>query len=155
MKQQLENLMYDSLEGEKGIIVCKVEDLNGLSASVFYIGSKPIRPLGSRPLTPLGSRPLNNGPLSYEPLNLTPLNFTIPEIPNISSKPLGSSGSGFKKASEYGLGPGIAKETEKFIERYRAGKHENYGMDHVNLDILSPVTKKPLLNLHINFNDED
>ena len=63
-------------------------------------------------------------------------------------------GSGFNSASSFGLGPGIAKESEGFIERYRAGEHEDYGKDHVNLEYISPVTLKPLINIHIDMKDK-
>ncbi|MBU3941706.1 MAG: hypothetical protein KKF74_02225 [Nanoarchaeota archaeon] len=59
----------------------------------------------------------------------------------------------FKPASTFGIGPGIAKESFGFVERYRAGKHENFGKDHLNLDYISPVSKKILENIHIDMQD--
>ena len=61
--------------------------------------------------------------------------------------------SDFKPASNFGIGPGIAKETFGFIERYRAGKHEKFGEDHINLEYISPITLKPLINVHIDMGD--
>jgi len=85
--------------------------------------------------------------------------FVVGDLDGLSASALytgdsGSSGSGFVTASSFGIGPGIAKESEGFIERYRAGEHENYGKDHVNLEYISPVTLKPLINIHIDMKDE-
>ena len=82
--------------------------------------------IGSGPIKPLGSGPL---------------------------RPIGSI-SDFKPSSTFGVGPGIAKDTLGFLERYRAGEHEDFGKDHVNLEYLSPVTLKPLINIHINMKDK-
>ena len=62
--------------------------------------------------------------------------------------------SDFKPASSLGIGSGIAREVEAFLERYKAGKHEKSGEDHVNLEYLSPITKKNLINLHIDMKDD-
>ena len=70
--------------------------------------------------------------------------------------------SGFKPASDLGLGPGIVKEAEEFLERYRAGKHEKFGEDHVNLEYLVPGKKTKsgkqkwidLANIHIPLDNE-
>jgi len=68
---------------------------------------------------------------------------------------IGSGGSGFSSASGYGLGPGIAREDGSgMIERYRAGKHEKDGEDHVNLEYYVPGISKPLINLHIDMKDD-
>ena len=90
--------------------------------------------------------------------------FVVGDLENLSAGALygygnggnsGGNGSGFVPASSFGLGPGIAKETESgFIERYRAGKHEDFGKDHVNLEYISPVTLKTLINLHIDMKDK-
>ena len=126
---QLEQLAYES---ERVLATYKNSgfqqehsNLEDLSSTVLYsLGSGP-EPLGS------GPKSLGSGP-----------------------KPLDLGYSGFKPASDYGIGPGIARDSEGFIERYRAGKHEKFGEDHLNLEYMSPVTKKPLINLHIDMRDK-
>ena len=66
-----------------------------------------------------------------------------------------------KPANNFGLGPGIAKPDLGFLERYRAGADEDYGKDHVNLEIYNPLDIlekkkriKPLINIHLNINDD-
>ncbi len=68
-------------------------------------------------------------------------------------RPIGSI-SGFEPAINFGLGPGIVQQNLGFLERYRAGKHEDYGKDHVNLDIISPITGIHLLDLHLDMKDD-
>jgi len=64
----------------------------------------------------------------------------------------------FAPSSSYGLGPGIAREIDvgetKIVERFRAGKHEDYGKDHVNLEYYLGGLSKPLFNTHINLKDK-
>jgi len=62
--------------------------------------------------------------------------------------------SDFRLSKDFNKGPGILKESFNFLERYRAGEHEKYGEDHVNLEYLSPVTGKPLINIHIDMKDK-
>jgi len=95
----------------------------------------------------------------YKPVQRQRVYFVGEDLERLSGIALytgdsGSSGNGFVPASNFGIGPGIAKESEAFIERYRAGKHENFGEDHVNLEYISPVTKKTLINIHIGMKDD-
>jgi hypothetical protein len=51
MKQQLENIADKFIkESEENLKVYQIRDLEYLSASALYIGSKPFKPLGSRPI---------------------------------------------------------------------------------------------------------
>ncbi|MFA5175868.1 MAG: hypothetical protein WC413_01225 [Candidatus Nanoarchaeia archaeon] len=63
----------------------------------------------------------------------------------------GGGGSGFKPASSFGLGPGIARELKDLdiIERARYD-----GGDHINLEYLRTGGGVPLTNLHILLNDK-
>ena len=83
--------------------------------------------------------------------------FVVGDLESLSASTLYTGepcGPRFTPASNFGIGPGIARKSEGFIERYRAGKHEDYGKDHINLEYVSPITKKPLINIHINMKDD-
>ncbi len=69
-------------------------------------------------------------------------------------KPIGSF-SDFGLSKDFNRGPGILKESFNFLERYRAGEHEDYGKDHLNLEYLSPITGKSLINIHIDMKDKE
>jgi len=133
----LEQIAYESKRvSEQRQRVYQVGDLEQLSATELYTGHLP-----------------KFGPGGFGLPKFTPK--PLPDLPMFPTKPIGSV-SDFKLASSFGLGPGIAKESFNFLERYRAGKHEKYGEDHLNLEIYSPIDilgkKKridPLLNLHI------
>ena len=63
------------------------------------------------------------------------------------SKPLSS-------AFLFGLGPGVAKETEfGYIERYLPPHKDEAHGEHINLGSYFPGSKKPFLNIHIDLND--
>jgi hypothetical protein len=129
----LEQIAYQIPRREQRQTVYHVGDLEGLSSTALYT-PKPGDDMGGLPMFGSG----NMG-----------LDFTTGR----SLKPIGNV-SEFKPASNFGLGPGIAKESEGFLERYRAGEHEDFGKDHLNLEYINPITKKPLINLHIDMKEE-
>ena len=141
--QQLETLAYDSPRAsEARQVVYVVGDLEELSASALYGYGTGGSVGGGGALSGFNGKAPSGG--SPRPASI-------------------GTFSDFKPASEFGIGPGIVDDSEydlkglltkSFLERYRAGKHEDYGEDHINLDILSPVTRKHLLDLHINFDDD-
>ena len=70
-------------------------------------------------------------------------------ITSYKSKPLCS-------ASNFGLGPGVAKETEfGYIERYLPPHKDEIHGEHINLGSYFPGSKKPFLNIHIDLNDDE
>ncbi|MBU2616975.1 MAG: hypothetical protein KKB79_03285, partial [Nanoarchaeota archaeon] len=152
--QQLENLAYASPRtSEVRRKVYVVGDLERLSAVTLNYGG------GSSGSSAGGGSGLGGF------IVRTPYQDACEKCPSGGSPKPASIGtfSDFKPASEFGIGPGIVDDSEydlkslltkSFLERYRAGKHEDYGEDHINLDILSPVTRKHLLDLHINFDDD-
>ncbi len=143
----LEQIAYEIPRAqERKQIVYQIGDLESLSATALYYGD------GSSSGSSAGSgggfggfgivesaykKGTKKGPSSGAPV----------------PKSIGSV-SDFKLAPSLGIGTGITKEVEAFLERYRAGKHEKSGEDHVNLEYLSPVTKKPLINIHIDMKDD-
>jgi|SRR3989344_2386409 len=86
--------------------------------------------------------------------------YTIVNLESLSASALytgdsGSSGSGFSPASDFGLDPGIAKESDfGFIERYRAPEIDDAHGEHINLESYLPGSTKPFLNIHIDLNDD-
>lgn len=70
------------------------------------------------------------------------------DIPTVAER-FGGNGSGFR----IGNAPNsITENSSGFGFRYRAGKHELYGMDHVNLDILNPIDNSSILQkIHIDW----
>lgn len=63
--------------------------------------------------------------------------------------------SDFKPASDFGLGPGIAKKTEfNFIERYLSPHVDEVHGEHINLGSYLPGKKRPFFNLHIDLNKD-
>ena len=86
--------------------------------------------------------------------------YTIGDLESLSASALysgdsGSSGGGFVPASNFGLGPGIAKETDfGFIERYRAPEIDDAHGEHINLESYLPGSTKSFLNIHIDLNGE-
>ncbi len=66
-----------------------------------------------------------------------------------SARSIGSAGSGFS----IGNAPNsVTENSSDFGFRYRADKHEDYGRDHINLDILNPIDpNKTLQKIHINW----
>jgi len=83
--------------------------------------------------------------------------YNIVDLESLSASALytGDSGSGFVPASNFGLGPGIAKETDfGFIERYRAPEIDATHGEHINLQSYLPGSTKPFLNIHIDLNDD-
>ena len=77
-----------------------------------------------------------------------PLYGAAPSLPN----PIGSI-SDFKPASDFGLGPGVARimpEAGNMTERIRApGYGDRDDTDHLNYEYKVPGIKKPLFNLHL------
>lgn len=85
--------------------------------------------------------------------------FGIVDTPMIQAKSIGSGSSGFVKASELNLGPGIARqmpvpEAESMIERIRFDNHDPYG-DHLNYEYKVPGIKKLFFNIHIPLESDD
>jgi len=150
----LEQITYEVPRAlERKQIVYQIGDLESLSATALYYGD------GSSSGSSSGSGGGFGGfgiiESAYEkgkkkgPSSGAPVPRSIGSI------------SDFKPASNFGIGPGIAREVESFLERYRAGKHEKSGEDHVNLEYFSPIDilgpnkkKKPLLNTHIDMKDD-
>jgi len=68
--------------------------------------------------------------------------------------PIGGNGSGFG----FGTAPfSVQRElggSAPLQERFRAGKHEKFGLEHLNLEYFVPGIKKPLINIHIPMNDD-
>ncbi|MFH1310921.1 MAG: hypothetical protein ABIH65_00765 [Nanoarchaeota archaeon] len=136
----LEQIAYQLPKAsEQKQIFYQVGDLESLSASALYYGTS-----GS------GFKGGSFGSISKGEM----AKFGIVATPLMKSSAESGSGGGFVPASNFGIGPGIAKVVEGFIERYRAGEHEKFGKDHVNLEYISPVTKKSLINIHIDVKDE-
>ena len=72
---------------------------------------------------------------------------------SLYTNPIGSIGSGFTPGQapcsiQRNIGSGL-------LERYRAGKHEDYGLNHINLEYYVPGIKKPLVNIHIKTTDDE
>ncbi|MBU2616137.1 MAG: hypothetical protein KKC19_03465 [Nanoarchaeota archaeon] len=146
--KQLELMAYESPRAsEQRQEVYVVSDLESLSATYLSYGTGS----GS------GSSSGSGGSLGFGIVK-TPYQKGTEKGPSGGGPKLASIGtfSDFKPASDFGIGPGLVdtKTAREFLERYRAGEHENYGEDHVNLDIISPVTKKHLLDIHINFDND-
>jgi len=60
MRQYLEQRLYEPIQESEDLKVYQVGDLESLSASALYIGSRPLK-IGSGPLK-IGSRPLTIRP---------------------------------------------------------------------------------------------
>ncbi len=63
-------------------------------------------------------------------------------------------GSSFGSAGNFGIGraPNSLKEKVCDFEfQYRAGKHELFGNDHINIDIISPIDSSILQKIHIDW----
>ncbi len=140
----LEQIAYEiPRASERKQVVYQIGDLESLSATALYYGDGSSSGSGSGFGGGFGGfgiverKDKKKGPSSGAPV----------------PRSIGSI-SDFKPASDLGIGSGITREVESFLERYRAGEHEKSGKDHVNLEYFSPVRKKPLINIHIDMKDD-
>jgi len=148
MQQQLETLAYESSRVQKiKQVVYRVNDLEKLSATSLYYGDGSSSGSGSG----FGGG-FGGGRGFFE----TAYEKGTKKGPSGGGPKPASIGtfSEFRLSKDFNKGPGILKESLSFLERYRAGEHEKYGEDHVNLEYLSPVTGKPLINIHIDMKDK-
>jgi len=144
----LEQITYEVPRAlERKQIVYQIGDLESLSATALYYGD------GSSSGSSSGSGGGFGGfgiiESAYEkgkkkgPSSGAPVPRSIGSI------------SDFKPASNFGIGPGIAREIEGFLERYRALETDKKSGEHINLESYLPGKTKPFLNLHIDFNDDE
>ena len=89
--------------------------------------------------------------------------YSVRDLESLSASVLYSGDSGgpkFSPASNFGLGPGIAREMSEagyMIERVRGpGAGDSSDADHINYEYLIPGIKKALANIHISLDlDKD
>lgn len=149
----LEQIAYESLRIQKGKqIIYQVGDLENLSATALYYGDGS----SSGSSSGFGGGFGGFGGIDEKDCK----KYGIVKTPSQIKGPSGGGPkpasigtfSDFKPASNFGLGPGIAKKAEGFLERYRAPETDKKYGEHINLESYLPGKKKPFFNLHIDLN---
>jgi len=140
----LEQIAYEIPRAlKKKQVVYQIGDLESLSATALYYGDGSSSGSSAGSGGGLGFGIVERKDKKKGPSSGAPVPRSIGSI------------SDFKPASNFGIGPGIAKEIEGFLERYRALETDKKSGEHINLESYLPGKTKPFLNLHIDFNDDE
>ncbi len=90
----------------------------------------------------------------YQLVDLSGLGALTLYSSGILPGPIGSAGSGFSSGPAPFSIQRPVFDSGVLQERFRAGSHEDYGNDHLNLEYTIPGIKHPLVNIHIPMNDD-